>query len=248
MTSTTSAPALAPRRPRRRPRLVGVVAAAIAIAVGSYALTLVRTAPTSPPRPAAQAPLTTTGSGTSVDPRAAAPAAPGDAAGAYAADGSIAQIDHSIAAWTKNLAANSHDYISATNLALLYHGRGRLSADLGDQEKALAAAKTALAIDPTDTAARALEATILYTIHDFSGAFAAADGIYRADPTQLGALATRFDAELELGRIADARADLATLGSTTLGRRHRHPGRPAGVSHRPCRSGPSAGAQRPSPR
>ncbi len=173
--------------------------------------------PAPAPRSAVAAPSAAVPGGKARDAGPIAPAAPGSAAGAFAADGSIAQIDHSIAAWTKNLAANAHDYISATNLALLYHGRGRLSADLGDQEKALTAARTAVSIEPTDSAARALEATILYTLHDFSGSFAAADGLYRSDTSLLGALATRYDAELELGRIADARTDLATLTASSSG-------------------------------
>ena len=141
---------------------------------------------------------------------------PATAAGLPAA-GSIAQIDHSIAAWTRNLAANPHDFVSATNLAVLYHGRGRLSADLGDQQKALDAARTAIAIIPDDPGPKALEATIDYTLHDFTGAFAITDAIVRADATQIGALATRLDAEIELGRIADARKDLATLSAATSG-------------------------------
>lgn len=212
MTAFTAPTDPRPRRTRRGIRVSGLLAAAVAIAIVSYGATLLRPAAprTVVPRPVAQAPA---GPGTAP----VAPAAPGAAAGTFAAAGSIAQIDHSIAAWTKNVAANPRDYISATNLAILYHGRGRLSADLGDQEKALAAARTALSIEPTDSAARALEATILYTLHDFSGAFGTADAIYRADPTQLGALATRYDAELELGRIADARTDLATLTAATNG-------------------------------
>ena len=151
--------------------------------------------------------------------------APGDGA-ALPAAGSIAQIDHSIAAWTKNLAANPHDFVSATNLAVLYHGRGRLSADLGDQQKALDAARTAIAIVPNDPGPKALEATIDYTLHDFTGAFAITDAIVRADATQLGALATRLDAEIELGRIArraegsrDTRARRPPDRPSTFGRR-----------------------------
>ena len=44
-----------------------------------------------------------------------------------------------------------------------------------------------------------------------SGAFAAADGLVGEDPSQLGAVATRFDAELELGRLDQARADIERL-------------------------------------
>ena len=61
--------------------------------------------------------------------------------------------------------------------------------------------------------ARYLEATILFTLHDFSGALAAAESLYREDPSQLGALATMADAKLELGRIEDARSDYARLAS-----------------------------------
>src|SRR3954451_631391 len=210
MTTMTAPTTPRPRRTRRGVRATGILAAAVAIAVGSYATPRVR-----PPSPAA--PRAVAGAQADSTTGDLAPAAPGSAAGAFAASGSIAQIDHSIAAWTKNVAANPHDYVSATNLALLYHARGRLSADLGDQEKALAATRTALAIEPTDSAARGLQATIMYTLHDFSGAFAAADALYRGDHTQLGALATRYDAELELGRIAEARADLATLTAATGG-------------------------------
>ena len=48
--------------------------------------------------------------------------------------------------------------------------------------------------------ARALEATILFTLHDFEAAYVAADALVREDPANTSALATRFDAELELGR------------------------------------------------
>lgn len=219
---TTSTQSISHRRPGwRRPRIYGIAAAAVLIAAGSYAATLVRPTPTSVPghvEPAAPvAPGAPAAPGVAAATDTAPLSAPGTAQGALAPEGSIAQIDHSIAAWTANLAANDRDYISATNLALLYHGRGRLSADLGDQEKALTAVKTALAIEPTDPSARELEATILYTIHDFSGAFAQADALYLSDRTQLGALATRVDAEAELGRIGDARTDLATLSKAVSG-------------------------------
>ena len=58
--------------------------------------------------------------------------------------GSLAQIDHSIDAWSKNLADNPRDFLASTNLAALYQGRARLSYDLGDYERALSAARTAV--------------------------------------------------------------------------------------------------------
>jgi len=141
---------------------------------------------------------------------------PGSAA-AQPAPGTLAQIDHSISAWTKNLAANPTDYLSATNLATLYHGRGRLTADLADQQRALEAATTALGIVPTDPTARLLEASIQFTIHDFEAALSTASALFADDPTQLAALATKADAELELGRVDAATADYDKLAAATSG-------------------------------
>jgi tetratricopeptide (TPR) repeat protein len=183
--------------PHRRPRTLGLLAAAAAVVVGSYLVTAIQPEAVRPTSRAEPAP-------------AVASSAPLDAG---APIGSIAQIDRSIDAWSKNLVANPRDYLAATNLATLYHGRGRLSHDLTDHERALAAARTALGIEPLHAAARALEAGILFSLHDFTGAFAAADALVRDDPSHLGALATRFDASLELGRIDDAQADLRRLAS-----------------------------------
>ena len=185
------------RRPHG-PRSLGILAAAVIIVAGSYAVSALRS------DPAADAPITSR----------APVEAPGQVAGIDVAGSpatSLDRIDRSIATWTKNLTANPSDFISATNLATLYHGRGRLSGDIGDQERALVAARTAISIAPTSGAARAIEATILYTLHDFTGALASAETLYRDDPTQVGALATMADAKLELGRLAEARADLESL-------------------------------------
>jgi hypothetical protein len=130
---------------------------------------------------------------------------------------SLDQITRSITAWSANLSAEPRDFLSATNLASLYHGRGQLTGDLDDHERGLAAARTALEIEPTYAPARALEAAIRYTLHDFSGALAVADALYRDDRTQLGALATRADAALELGRLNDARRDLNRLAAEAWG-------------------------------
>jgi tetratricopeptide (TPR) repeat protein len=192
----------------RRPRAVAFVAAVVLVLVGSYASMALRAAPVEravPPAPAAPA-------------ASAAPAAPApslDTSGVGGAPtASLARIDHSIAAWSKNLEGNPSDYLAATNLAILYHGRGRISADLADYERGLAAARTALGIEPSHGPARAAEAAIRFSLHDFAGAYAAADALVRDDPAQVGALATRFDAALELGRIDEARADLARLAPT----------------------------------
>jgi hypothetical protein len=199
MTSPTAA---TDRNLLQRPRAIGFLAAALLVAGASYGLAALR-----PPASVITAPAAI-----DVPHDPATIALPGDAAGGPEI-GSLEQIDHSIKAWTINLTTNPKDFISATNLALLYHGRGRLSGDLGDQTRALEAARTATAIAPTQTAARSLEASILYTLHDFAGSLAIADALYRANPADLGSLATRADAELELGLIAAARADYDVLAA-----------------------------------
>lgn len=191
---------------RRGPRAVGFAVAALAVAAGTYFASGLRPMP-APVRPAV--------------PAAPAPAPAGDLAtggapldAGSAPNVSLEQVDHSIAAWTKNLATNPHDYLAATNLAILYQGRGRLSYDLGDYQRSLDAARQALTIDPSDVEARLAEASTLVSLHDFDKAKTTADEILVDVPSAPAALAVRFDAELELGRIDDARKDLGVLAST----------------------------------
>ncbi|MBI3746526.1 MAG: hypothetical protein HY264_08425 [Chloroflexi bacterium] len=214
-----TSPALQPRRLPTRPRPLGILAAAVLVAAASFVASWsgLGTHRTS----------TTSGTGASLPGRAPVgggsnPAAPADlgipgTGAASLAIGSLGELDHNITLWTANLQANPQDFLSATNLASLYHARARLTADLADHQRALEAARTAIAIAPTEGQARRLEAAILYSLHDFHGAFASADALYRSNPTELGALATRADASIELGNLAAARADLAALQAAAPG-------------------------------
>jgi tetratricopeptide (TPR) repeat protein len=189
----------------RAPRAVGILAAAITVVAVTYLMAAVQPAVS----PVQQVPGARAGGPTTIQ---APTGGVGDAALL-----SIEQLNRSIGAWSANLAAEPRDFLSATNLAMLYHGRGQLTGDLTDHERALHAAATALAVAPTYAPSRALDAAIRYTLHDFEGAHAVADSLYRDDPTQLGALATRADAALELGRIDDARHDLSVLATAAAG-------------------------------
>src|SRR5690242_7108569 len=184
---------------RRGPRAVGVAVAALAVVAGTYLASGLRpmAAPIRPAAPAAAAPAA---AGPAVDPATAGT----ELDAGSAPNASLEQVDHSIAAWTKNLATNPHDYLAATNLAILYQGRGRLSYDLGDYQRSLDAARQALTIEPSDVEARLAEASTLVSLHDFGSALTTVGPILAAAPTQPAALAVRFDAELELGRIDDA--------------------------------------------
>ncbi len=131
--------------------------------------------------------------------------------------GSLEQIDHSIRAWTSNVAANDRDFYSATNLGLLYDARGRLTGDVADYERARVALDRALVIAPTHLTARLLHARILQATHDFPGALAEARAILLDDPTQVQAIATAADARLELGDLAGAAQDFAELARLAPG-------------------------------
>ena len=200
-----------------RPRPVGFLAAALLLAAGTILAgwSGLGDRTTSPALPGDAAALPDPASGGAQ--HAALPVPIPGAGTASLHAGSLAQLDHNITAWTKNLETNPLDFISATNLASLYHARARLTADLADHERALEAARTATSIAPTQSAARLLEASILFSLHDFQGALTAADALYREDPTQLGALATRADAELELGDLDAASRDLTVLAAATSG-------------------------------
>jgi tetratricopeptide (TPR) repeat protein len=129
------------------------------------------------------------------------------AGGPDAGIGSLTQIDNSIAAWTANLAANDKDFISATNLGLLY----------GDYGRAQAAHDKALAVVPTHLPARLLHARLLQTTHDFAGALVESRAILADDSTQAGAVATMGDALLELGDVDGAAAAFSRLATEVPG-------------------------------
>ncbi|TAK02627.1 MAG: hypothetical protein EPO36_01330 [Chloroflexota bacterium] len=212
--SPRSSPRTSPR-PRLRP--VGILVSALFLTVGTVLAGWSGLGDrTAHPTPGDAASLPSPALGGAQPPAGVQVPIPG-AGAASLPGGSVAGLDHNIAAWTKNLEANPLDFISATNLASLYHARARLTADLADHERALAAARTAISIAPTQPGARLLEASILFSLHDFRAALAAADALYREDPSQIGALATRADAELELGDLAAATRDLETLAASAAG-------------------------------
>jgi len=196
----------APRLPRprlRRIRPVLIVAASIAIVAGSYALNALRPAaqsqPVAPVTAAEQPPL----------------AGPADAPAADTAG--IDAIDHALRAWTANYERNNKDFLAATNIAMLYDARGRLTGDIGDYSRAQTAIGQALVALPGYLTAEVLHARLLQTLHDFPGALAAAQAILEKDPTVLQAVATAGDAELELGDAKGAAKAFASLESQAPG-------------------------------
>lgn len=129
----------------------------------------------------------------------------------------LAAIDTQIRIWGDKSAADARDDISAGNLAVLYLGRGRLTGDAADYERALTAAERAVVAYPTSTGTRALKATVLQATHDFTGALALAEQILGEEPENVDALAVAGDARLELGRLDQARATYSQIARVAPG-------------------------------
>ena len=192
--STTTRPGL-----RVTPRPLGILAASLLVVVASYIVS-------SGTRPPAIAPAAIPSHS------ASAPDLPPPNPPATGASGLVlTRFDRAIAAWRTNVAANPHDYLSATNLGTTFVGRARLTGDLKDYQRALWAADRAIEIDSTFVAAHILRSSILMAVHDFRGAIAEARAIRRLDRGNLEALATIGDATLELGKIDEARSAYAQL-------------------------------------
>ncbi len=188
-----------PRRRRIRP--VAILAASLVVVAASQLVTALRPAD----NPTSQSGSVSVAA--PIDPPGAPIDAPTD----------LRQIDHSIAAWTKNLTTNDKDFIAAATLGLLYEARARLSGDITDYIRATEATDRSLAIEPRQLDVQALHARLLFATHDFSGALAEAERVDRAAPDQPAVLSIMGDAMLELGRVDEAAAAYTRIDELTDG-------------------------------
>ncbi|MFN0284128.1 MAG: tetratricopeptide repeat protein [Kineosporiaceae bacterium] len=99
-----------------------------------------------------------------------------------------------------------------TFLAQLYLQRGRATGDAATYEQAHAALRRALALAPTDMAAKTLLASTQATMHDFRGALGTGHEVLAARPGDPATLAVVGDAQLETGQYDAATATYAHLG------------------------------------
>jgi len=178
---------------RQRIRPIGIVAAALIVAATTYVAA-----------PDVAGPTVSTRTAPAVDMVAATGA-------------TVADIDANIRTWAAKAAADESDYISATNLGILYLGRARLTSNLDDYSRAAEATGRALAADPDYAPARALDATVRFATHDFDGALGAARSLLADAPGDVDALAVVGDSSLELGQIDAARQAYARLATLTPG-------------------------------
>lgn len=202
-TIPTRAPAraMAQRLRSGRPgRAAGVFIAAVLIAGGSYLL----------------APILRSGEGATTRPILPVPgdvaplAAGGDAPAGATVDGRL-PIGERIAFWTARVEASPEDHLSLVQLALVETEQARLTGDLAGYERALADIDRSLAIVPAYPPTIRARGSVRYALHDFAGALADAQAVLAASPSDATALAVSGDAQLELGRPADAAATYARL-------------------------------------
>jgi hypothetical protein len=198
----------------RRIRPAALLAGAIVVVVASYGLAAWHGPAPSPAGQVAGAAVAGGPGAAAAPPPAVAIAAPGGTVLTF--DG-LEQIDHAIGIWTGNLNRETRDFFASDNLGLLYEARARLTGDVQDYDRARQAMEHTLAIVPADNTARVVHARVLASLHDFPAALAEAQAIVRADPTQLAALGTLGDAELELGDVAAAAASYAALAKAAPG-------------------------------
>jgi tetratricopeptide (TPR) repeat protein len=179
--------------PRRAPlpRAALLLAAAIVVAIGSWALR---------PASVADAPVG--------DDRPIAAAAP-PAVDAPATDGLRPPAER-VAFW-EGRAADGGGYLDRIHLADAYLDRARTTGDVADLRRAqmalAEAAETAPDLDPIHVR----EALVAFALHDFAAALATANAVLEADPTDLAALSIAGDSLLELGEVDGAAAHYREL-------------------------------------
>jgi len=191
---TIASPTRRPRRSHVRP--IGLVLGAVLVAGASFGIATLS-------RAIAPAPVPASGHGAAATgvPLLAEDSTPDD----------LAAIDDELRLWVPKANADVNDDLSAGTVSLLYLGRGRITGDAADYERALTAAERAVHANPTSSGTRALKATVLQATHDFTGALDLAQSILATEPDNVDALAVAGDAKLELGRLDEAATTYARI-------------------------------------
>ena len=112
--------------------------------------------------------------------------------------------DELIEFWRARFDRDPRDFISLTFLGEAFIRKGRETGDVSAYDRAEAALKKALEIDPNYDGAIAYLSAVRFVKHDFSSALDLAQQVYAVHPGALQALATIGDSQLELGNYAEA--------------------------------------------
>jgi tetratricopeptide (TPR) repeat protein len=119
--------------------------------------------------------------------------------------------DEAIELFELRVKARPTDFTSFATLGDLYERKGRETDDLACFARAEEALRAALALFPKYTRAKVALAVVLCDRHKFAEALEIAQAIYQVNPKNYDALVTLGDAQLELGRYADAETSIREL-------------------------------------
>jgi tetratricopeptide (TPR) repeat protein len=123
----------------------------------------------------------------------------------------IYTTDEAIGLFEQRVKARPTDFTSFATLGDLYERKGRETDDLDCFARAEEALRASLALFPKYTRAKVALAVVLCDRHKFAEALELAQEVYQAKPSNHDALATVGDAQLELGRYAEAETSIREL-------------------------------------
>jgi tetratricopeptide (TPR) repeat protein len=112
--------------------------------------------------------------------------------------------DKAIAFWQKRVAENPKAYLEYTLLGEAYARKARETGDVGYYQRAEAALRRSLEINPNYLPTSALLSGVLFAMHDFEGALSMAEPLANS-PAALQAMATLGDTYLALGSYEKAK-------------------------------------------
>ena len=125
--------------------------------------------------------------------------------------------DKTVAFYEARVRRDPADQISAALLAGQYMQRYREAGDVGDITRSLAQAQRALKLQPQNNAAADEIVASAYTaLHEFKRALQFERAAHRERPDDSNALSQTASLEMEIGRYADARHDLAAAAKAKL--------------------------------
>jgi tetratricopeptide (TPR) repeat protein len=113
--------------------------------------------------------------------------------------------DEMIKFWQDRFNRDPRDFISLTFLGDALIRKARETGDVSEYQRAHATLQKALELHPNYEVAQAYLSVVEYVQHDFKGALSLASQVYDSHPNAIQALATMGDAQLELGRYAEAK-------------------------------------------
>ena len=128
----------------------------------------------------------------------------------------IPPVNDAIDVFQNRLKQNPNDAVSYTLLGGLYLRQARETGDATGYQRAEAALKKSLELLPGYSPAGSALASSYYSQHNFDQALELANRVYESNPKDKSALVTVADAQLALGKYAEAEKIYTDLANTDV--------------------------------